>query len=214
MEAPTELIKKKLLSLGAMEIKVVNDKEIWKPKARKSLCCKQDIYILNQYNSEVRGICNYYAIANNSSKLHKFRYIMEYSMYKTFACKYRTTKADIIERYRLGKDFAVKYKDYKGNEKVRVFWKGSLARNDFPKDAEVDIVFSSKPVTYKNNPSLAKRLKANTCEWCGKYTADVVMHQVRTLKDLDKSLPWNAHMIKINRKTLVVCSQCHEKIHL
>ena len=107
MEAPTELIKKKLLSLGAMEIKVVNDKEIWKPKARKSLCCKQDIYILNQYNSEVRGICNYYAIANNSSKLHKFRYIMEYSMYKTFACKYRTTKADIIERYRLGKDFAV-----------------------------------------------------------------------------------------------------------
>ena len=214
LEAPTELIKKKLLSLSAMEIKVVNDKEIWKPKARKSLCCKQDIYILNQYNSEVRGICNYYAIANNSSKLHKFRYIMEYSMYKTFACKYRTTKADIIERYRLNKDFAVKYKDYKGNEKVRVFWKGSLARKNFPKDAEVDMVFSSKPITYKNNPSLAKRLKANTCEWCGKYTADVVMHQARTLKDLDKSLPWNAHMIKINRKTLVVCPQCHEKIHL
>ena len=37
-------------------------------------------------------------------------------MYKTFAFKYRTTKADIIERYRLNKDFAVKYKDYKGND--------------------------------------------------------------------------------------------------
>lgn len=33
-------------------------------------------------------------------------------MYKTFAFKYRTTKADIIERYRLNKDFAVKYKDW------------------------------------------------------------------------------------------------------
>ena len=121
-------------------------------------------------------------------------------MYKTFAFKYRTTKADIIERYRLNKDFAVRYKDHKGNDKVRTFWKGSLARNDFPKDSSVDIMFSSKPVTYKNNPSLAKRLKANTCEWCGKYTTDVVMHQVRTLRDLDSNIPWNAHMIKINRK--------------
>ena len=213
LEAPTELIKKKLLQLDAMEVKCTDGNEIWKPKMRKGLCCWQDIYILNQYNSEVRGVCNYYSIANNRSKLHKFRYIMEYSMYKTFACKYRTTKADIIERYRLNKDFAVRYKDYKGNDKVRIFWKGSLARNDFPRDCDVDIVSSSKPVTYKNNPSLATRLKANTCEWCGKYTTDVVMHQVRTLKDLDRSLPWNAHMIKINRKTLVVCPQCHEMIH-
>jgi len=213
LEAPTELIKKKLLQLDAMEVKCTDGNEIWKPKMRKGLCCWQDIYILNQYNSEVRGVCNYYSIANNRSKLHKFRYIMEYSMYKTFACKYRTTKADIIERYRLNKDFAVRYKDYKGNDKVRIFWKGSLARNDFPRDCDVDIVSSSKPVTYKNNPSLATRLKANTCEWCGKYTTDVVMHQARTLKDLDRSLPWNAHMIKINRKTLVVCPQCHEMIH-
>ena len=213
LEAPTELIKKKLLQLDAMEVKCTDGNEIWKPKMRKGLCCWQDIYILNQYNSEVRGVCNYYSIANNRSKLHKFRYIMEYSMYKTFACKYRTTKADIIERYRLNKDFAVRYKDYKGNDKVRIFWKGSLARNDFPRDCDVDIVSSSKPVTYKNNPSLATRLKANTCEWCGKYTTDVVMHQVRTLKDLDRSLPWIAHMIKINRKTLVVCPQCHEMIH-
>jgi hypothetical protein len=29
------------------------------------------------------------------------------------------------------------------------------------------------------------------------------MHQVRTLRDLDSNIPWNAHMIKINRKTLV-----------
>ena len=214
LEAPTEVVRKKLISLEAMEIKVVDGKEIWKAKSRRDLCYKQDIYILNQYNSEVRGICNYYSIANNRSKLHKFRYIMEYSMYKTFACKYRTTKADIIEKYRHEKDFAVKYIDSKGNEKLRTFWKGSLARKDFPQGAETDIVFSSKPVSFKNNPSLAKRLKANTCEWCGEHTTDVVMHQVRTLKDLDRTLPWNQHMIKINRKTLVVCSDCHKKIHL
>lgn len=60
--------------------------------------------------------------------------------------------------------YDVKYIDYKGNEKLRTFWKGSLARNDFPQGAETDIVFSSKPVSFKNNPSLAKRLSANTCD--------------------------------------------------
>lgn len=123
-------------------------------------------------------------------------------MYKTFACKYRTTKADIIEHYRLNKDFAVKYKDYKGKDKVRTFRKGSLARNDFPKDSEVDIMFSSKPMTYKNNPSLAKRLKANTCEWCGKYTTDVVMHQVRTL--LHILFKEFLHFIKRNHFLIVI----------
>lgn len=51
LEEPTELIKKKLLQLDAMEIKYVDGNEIWKHKMRKSLCCKQDIYILNQYKA-------------------------------------------------------------------------------------------------------------------------------------------------------------------
>ena len=43
--------------------------------------------------------------------------------------------------------------------------------------------------------------------------ANLVMHQVRTLKELDESQPWAAFMKKINRKTLVVCESCHTKIH-
>ena len=43
LEAPTELIKKKLLQLDAMEVKCTDGKEIWKLKMRKGLCCWQDI---------------------------------------------------------------------------------------------------------------------------------------------------------------------------
>lgn len=211
LEVPTELVQKKLLQLGAMEIKKVGDKEIWKPTHRGELTNRKDIYILNQYNGEVRGICNYYSIANNRSKLHKFRYIMEYSMYKTLACKYRTTKRKIIEKYHIDKDFGVRYTDWKGKERVRLFWKGSLARNDFPQEAKVDTLH--KPAKIKTNPSLADRLKAQTCEWCGMKTPDVVMHQVRALSELDDSQPWNIFMKKINRKTMVVCPGCHGMIH-
>lgn len=101
LEVPTSVIQKKLLELGAMRIDVRNGTEIWQPTYRGKLVGRTDLSILDQYNGEVRGFCNYYAIANNRSKLHKFRYIMEYSFYKTLACKYRTTKGKIIAQYRI-----------------------------------------------------------------------------------------------------------------
>ncbi len=102
--------------------------EIWQPTHRGKLVGRTDLSILDQYNGEIRGFCNYYAIANNRSKLHKFRYIMEYSFYKTLACKYRTTKRRIIAQYRIGKDIGVKFQDKHGNERIRLLWKSSLAR--------------------------------------------------------------------------------------
>lgn len=70
-----------------------------------------------------------------------------------------------------------------------------------------------KPKGILKKPSLGARLKANRCEWCGKETSALVMHQVRTLKELDESQPWAVFMKRINRKTLVVCESCHTKIH-
>lgn len=211
LEVPTSVIQNKLLELGAMKIEVHNKTEIWKPIHRGNLVGRTDLSILDQYNGEVRGFCNYYSIANNRPKLHKFRYIMEYSFYKTLACKYRTTKMRIIAKYRIGKDIGVKYQDNQGKERVRLFWKGSLARNPYPMGNEADVIHKPKGILRK--PSLGARLKANRCEWCGKETSALVVHQIRSLKELDENQPWAAFMKKINRKTLVVCESCHSVIH-
>ena len=211
LEVPTSAIQKKLLELGTMRIDVRNGTETWQPTHRGKLVGRTDLSILDQYNSEIRGFCNYYAIANNRSKLHKFRYIMEYSFYKTLACKYRTTKRKIIVQYRIGKDIGVKFQDKHGNERIRLLWKGSLARDPYSLGKEADIIHKPKGILKK--PSLGARLKANRCEWCGKETSALVIHQVRTLKELDGIQPWAAFMKKINRKTLVVCESCHTKIH-
>ena len=211
LEVPASAIQNKLLELGAMKIEVHNKTEIWKPIHRGNLVGRTDLSILDQYNGEVRGFCNYYSIANNRPKLHKFRYIMEYSFYKTLACKYRTTKRKIIAKYRIGKDIGVKYQDNQGKERVRLFWKGSLARNPYPMGNEADVIHKPKGILRK--PSLGARLKANRCEWCGEETSALVVHQVRSLKELDENQPWAAFMKKINRKTLVVCESCHSVIH-
>lgn len=56
---------------------------------------------------------------------------MEYSLYKTLTCKYRTKVTDIITRYRTDKDFGISYTDKNGNNKTRLLWKDSLARKEF-----------------------------------------------------------------------------------
>lgn len=188
LEVPTSVIQKKLLELGAMKIEVHNRTESWKPIHRGNLVGRTDLSILDQYNGEVRGFCNYYSIANNRSKIHKFRYIMEYSFYKTLACKYRTSKRKIIAKYRIGKDIGVKYQDNQGKEKVRLFWRGTLARNPYPMGSETDVIHKPKGILKK--PSLGMRLKANRCEWCGEETSALVVHQVKTLKELDENKPW------------------------
>lgn len=211
LEVPTSVIQKKLLECGAMKIVVHDGTEIWKPTHRGKLIDRTDLGILDQYNGEIRGFCNYYAIANNRSKLHKYRYIMEYSLYKTLACKYRSTKREIIEKYRIGKDFGIKFTDKHGNERFRFLWKGSLAKDPHPLGQEADVVY--KPKGFLKKPSLGVRMKAGRCEWCGKVTPQLVVHQVRTMKELDVTQPWAAFMKKINRKTLVVCESCHTIIH-
>ena len=53
---------------------------------------------------------------------------MEYSFYKTLACKYRTTKGKIIAQYRIVKDIGVKFQDKHGNERIRTTVEGQSCK--------------------------------------------------------------------------------------
>ncbi len=71
----------------------------------------------------------------------------------------------------------------------------------------------SKPKGIRKKPTLAIRLKGGKCEWCGMETENLVVHQVRNLKELSEDTEWAKFMKRINRKTLVVCNDCHKLIH-
>ena len=203
-------LRDKLLEYGAMEIKLRNGKEVWKPKCRSGLIFNDDLEILDRYNRETVGFCNYYLIANNCVVLHNFRYIMEYSMYKTFAGKYRSTVRKINKMYRLNKLFTVKY-EQKGVIKSRTFYKTSFKRRTTAFNGSCDIEpYSIADVSRTN---LTDRLKAEKCELCG-ATGKLIMHHVRNLKDLKGKESWKRLMSARKRKTIALCPSCHRLRHL
>ena len=203
-------LRDKLLEYGAMEIKLRNGKEVWKPKCRSGLIFNDDLEILDRYNRETVGFCNYYLIANNCVVLHNFRYIMEYSMYKTFAGKYRSTVRKINKKYRLSKLFTVKY-EQKGVIKSRTFYKTSFKRRTTAFNGSCDIEpYSIADVSRTN---LTDRLKAEKCELCG-ATGKLIMHHVRNLKDLKGKESWKRLMSARKRKTIALCPSCHRLRHL
>jgi len=211
LEVTSEIIRKKLLDYNSIKLTYVDGKEIWKPKSRYSLKDNDDLEILDKYNSEIRGFYNYYSIANNSAIINSFKYMMEYSMYKTYGTKYRTSIKKIIKKFRIGKDFGVKFKTKDGKQKVRLFYNEGFRRNKTASFTNCDNIPDYKFILA--GTSLIDRLKANKCEICGAENNPIEIHHVRKLKDLKGKSFWEAFMIARNRKTIALCRDCHVKLH-
>lgn len=205
---------KRLFSYNAFKIKYDKqngNKEVWEPVRRTRLLHLDDLEILNQYNAEIRGLYNYYRLANNVSVLNNFYYVMRYSMLKTFAGKYRTRISRIIRKYRQGKDFVVEYPKKNGKVGKVLFYNDGFRRNTKVESGNPDIV--ARAVENYGRNSLIKRLQANQCEWCGAENVPLEIHHVRKLKDLSGRKQWEIAMIGRKRKTMALCVYCHDKLH-
>ena len=53
-------------------------KEMWRPMPRKDLMNRSDGEIVSTFNSEIRGLYNFYRIAENVGALHKYYYMVRY----------------------------------------------------------------------------------------------------------------------------------------
>lgn len=210
LSIPKDTIKKKLIEYNALKITYHKGIERWKPNARGILVNNDDLEILSCYNAEIRGLYNFYSLANNSAKLHQFKYIMEYSMYKTFAWKYRSSVAKICRQYHKNGIFTVSFTDSKAKRKDAVFYNKGFKRMNPYKESKLDIIPNTTYCFGKTN--LTDRLKAQKCELCG-ATGELDMHHIRKLKDLKGKKYWQKHMIARRRKTIATCQSCHVEIH-
>lgn len=207
----TEVMRKKLFDYDAVKITKRDGKEIWKPKGRSYMRCLDDLEIISQYNSEIVGFYNYYSIANNSPVIDSFYNIMEYSMYKTYAGKYSTSKKKIIAKYKKNGVFAIPYTNKRGYTFYREFYDKGFKRKEMPDVNLNDRLPNTIAITGGRN-GLITRLQARVCELCGS-TDELEMHHVRKLKDLKGKSDWEVKMIARKRKTLALCIKCHHKIH-
>lgn len=211
LRMPLEKWTAKLLEYGAIRIKKdESGKERWKTMPRGKLINRTDIEILSRYNSEIRGLYNYYVIAGNVSTLNHFSSRMKYSMLKTFGSKYRCKVRKIKERYVKNGEFTVAYKT-KSGMKESVYYHDGFRKKTEPALGQVDMLDIYKK--YDKPNSLAIRLHTNKCELCGMDCDGLEMHQVRRLKDLNGEQEWERIMLQRRRKTLAVCPSCHIEIH-
>lgn len=210
---PKEKWIAKLHEYGAFKIKKDgNGKEIWKPFHRGALMPLDEVAIISKYNSEIRGLYNYYRLAVNVSNLGKFHSVMRGSCLKTLAAKYNTSVMKMYKKYRSEKgDFGANYQTKSGTKRCE-FYNEGFKRNKNVAPEFVDVMPQCRGRIKQN--SLAGRLKSGQCEACGESPVKVYMHHVRRLKDLNADNEFDKLMIQRRRKSLALCPKCYEEAKL
>lgn len=206
---PHEKWENKLHELRVMQVKWDENRgrDFWRPMHRNELLNSTDIEIVRQYNSEIRGLYNFYRIAENVGVLSKFYYMMRYSMLKTYAGKYRTNVSKIKKRYMRGGVFRVPYIT-KSGPKLCEFYHDGFRKQDKGYDNVQDTL--PRYIRYDGRNTLANRLKAGICELCGNKTDDIRMHHVRALKKLTGKTEAERLMLHMRRKSLALCPYCYQ----
>ena len=207
---PKEKWIAKLHEYGAFKIKKdENGKEIWKPLHRGALMPLDDVAIISKYNSEIRGLYNYYRLAINVCNLGKFHSIMRGSCLKTLAAKYNSSVMKMYKKYRSVKgDFGADYKTKSGTKRCEFYNEGFRRNNNIAPEF-VDIMPKYRGQIKPN--SLAGRLKSGQCEMCGANPVKVYMHHVKRLKDLNADNEFDELMLLKRRKSLALCPKCYEE---
>lgn len=205
---------------GTIEKVIVKNKMVkdidakqWDMLHRPRLVGLSDLEIIETYNAELRGIYNYYALAENvNRKMWQLRYVMEYSCLKTLANKYKSTVSKMKVKFKQGKYWGVKYETKQG-ERIAYFYKDGFEKKKEIFQSEMDQL--PNLYVYQGRNDLEKRLSAKQCELCGDNHPDTKfeIHHVNKIKNLKGKEYWEWTMLAKQRKTLVVCIKCHKEIH-
>lgn len=208
LSIPFGKIKKFLFNKKVMEQKADGDLV---PIHRPELVGCTDLEIVSTYNAELRGICNYYNLASNFSHLNYFSYMMEYSCLKTLANKHKCSISKVKRTFkdRQGK-WGIPYETKTG--KKRCYF---AKYQDCRKSVNVsDIVDNSGLIFRHSVNTFEKKLAAKVCELCGTTeSSEYEIHHINKLKNLKGKEAWEKAMIAKKRKTMVLCKDCHNKIH-
>ncbi|HOO06310.1 MAG TPA: reverse transcriptase domain-containing protein [Ruminococcus sp.] len=192
------------------KIAIIDKDGKFKPMHRNALVNNTDLEIVDNYNAQTRGICNYYSMASNFGRLDYFVYLMEYSCLKTLARKHQRSIGQMIDKYRYGKTWAIPYETKSGKKYMPIVrFTDMRAKRKSRYSHDIDKIVNPH---YGFN-ELDKRISAKKCEICGAENIAFEIHHINKLKNLKGKELWEKVMISRKRKTLVVCKKCHYKIH-
>ena len=192
--------------------------KLGKPERRTELINRDDLTIISTYGSEYRGLVQYYLLAGDVWRLKRLRWAAETSMLKTLAAKHESSVTKMARKYKAtiatphGPRTCFQATVERAGKKPLVARFGGIPLKR-QKKAVIDDRLPAPPPSRKE---LVTRLRAGWCELCERR-GQVEVHQVRKLADLagnrQPQPEWAQLMARRRRKTLVVCPDCHQRIH-
>jgi group II intron reverse transcriptase/maturase len=196
-----------------------------KPIHEAGLLAFSDAQIIDVYQQRFRGVAEYYKFATDRKALRKLKYVMEVSLTKTLANKYKSTVARMYKKYGGkrtvdGYTYKVLVVEVPTKSGTRfIYWGGIPLKVVKTGTETLDDNSGRRNVALSSRTDLIQRMQANECEICGSQEKCEV-HHIHKLADLKnrwrgkKEKPdWVVRMIAMQRKTLVVCVKCHDAIH-
>jgi group II intron reverse transcriptase/maturase len=190
-----------------------------KPAKQKALTNGDDYTIVATFGAIYRGMVQYYLLAGDVHRLHRLRWVMETSMLKTLASKHRSSVSKTAARHKAkiptphGTRTCFEARIERDGRQPLVARFGGIPLHRQRTATVVD----RQPIRVDYpHKEIVQRLLADTCEIC-QHKGEVQVHHVRKLADLGAPGPlqpqWVKAMANRRRKTLVVCSSCHDHVH-
>ena len=176
--------------------------------------------IIAQYQTEYRGVVQYYRLAYNLHQLGRLKWVMQQSLVRTLSKKLKISTAKVYKRFKTThrNEFGT-YKVLEAKLKQEAGQHPLVARfGGVPLRYNKWVSINDAPTTpiWSGRSGLVERLLAQECELCGANN-NIEVHHIRKLADLKRygqtnPPQWVKQMATRRRKTLVVCRPCHHDI--
>jgi RNA-directed DNA polymerase len=180
---------------------------------KANLMVLDDAEIILAYNGELRGLANYYALAYSIKReMNRLEYIWQMSLFKTLAAKYQISVRKIAKRLKTEDGYSLTIQGDKKTRVIKVFRLKDLKQPN-PTDRTIDTPPDTLSLTLSRS-ELIRRLNTKKCEYCETTTGSFEVHHIRRMKDVAHGKEkWQQIMAARNRKTLVLCTKCHDLLH-
>ena len=169
--------------------------------------------IVQLYSGVNRGIQNYYRFVDNWRHLSRIQYILEFSLAKTLAQKFKISVPQVFKRFGKGFTILIPGKEGKEDRKVSFYLNHDWAkdRDAFQAGTYSDIDQVRTAIRMRTRSKLGK-----PCCICNEAVGQIVMHHVRHIRKMSNRREvtgFTRIMRMMNRKQIPVCEHCHQKIH-
>jgi hypothetical protein len=192
---------------------------------RAELTPETDYTIIQRYQGVLEGLYNYYCMATNvgnKKRMTYLKWVLEASLTKTLACKFKCKVSDICRRYAvtvLGRKMLQVVIERPDKEPLVATF-GGISFERIPDgmgvvDFHIEVAWHQQANT---RSAVVQRLLVGRCELCGIEGEPAQVHHIRKPADIDRpgrrpKADWERTMSARRRQTLVVCEDCHKIIH-